>query len=143
MKKIDFIIYIKNTIRNKIRKCKMDNLKHKCNSILKDPFYKGSICNKEAKYMIRLKDEKKYINPRCGTHSKKEDKIELYAKKKNKIIDKNQEKVNESNYENDFNLDELLKYIESDQFRKDIPQEIKNLFNEIDKLNNNIDKILK
>jgi hypothetical protein len=122
----------------------MDNLKHKCNSILKDPFYKGSICNKEAKYMIKLKDEKDYIHPRCGTHSKKEDKIELYAKKKKNIIDKKQEKVNESdNNKNNFNLDELLKYIESDQYRKDIPQEIQDLFNDIDKLNNNIEKILK
>lgn len=104
----------------------MSNQEKKCNAIFKDPFFNGSICNKKAKYMIKIEGEENYIHPRCGTHSKKEDKIELYPKNKKNINDKNKEKVNDKNI---FNLDELLKYIEDED-------------NEIDRLNDNIEKLL-
>lgn len=121
----------------------MSKLEYRCDAILKDPYFKGSICNKKAIYKVKLENEKDYIHLRCGTHSRKMDKIELYVKNKKYIIDKKQEKENEfDNDENNFNLDELLKYIESNQYKKDIPQEIQDLFNEIDKLNNNLEHIL-
>lgn len=117
--------------------------KYKCDSIFKDPCYKGYICNKEAKYMVKLETEKEYIHPRCGTHAKKMDKVELYIKNK-RNINKNEKKVkNKNNNDFIFNLEELLEYIESEKCKTDIPTEIQNLFNEIDKLNDDIISILR
>lgn len=115
----------------------------KCDATFKDPFFKGKKCDKKAKYMIKLESNDDYIHPRCGTHSKRENKIELYPKKNNKnnnISEKKQEQINGNEDKNGdvFNFNELLKYIENEEWKKKIPQEVQNLFDEIDKLNNNI-----
>lgn len=108
-----------------------------CDAIFKDPFFKGRKCGKKAKYIVKMEGENDYLHYRCGTHAKKEDKIELYNKKV-KNTNKEEHKKKE---ENNFDFNELLKYIESEKWKKEIPQEIQNLFNEIDNLNNNIEKI--
>lgn len=122
----------------------MSNLKKQCNAILKDPFFKGRTCNKNARHMVKLEGDYDYINPRCGTHSRKEDKIDLYPKKEENIIDNeiDHEKKMEEGVINNFNFGDLLKYIESEKWKKEIPKEIQNLFDEIDNLNNNIEKII-
>lgn len=118
-------------------------MSNRCDATFKDPFLKSSTCNKNAKYMVKLESDYDYIHPRCGIHSRKEDKIDLYPKKEKNIIDneKNEKKGDEKVID-DFNLGDLLKYIESEKWKNEIPQEIKNLFNEIDNLNNNIEKII-
>lgn len=130
----------------------MVNLNNNCDAVLKDPFFNNSICGSPGKWKVKLEKEKDYLHYRCGRHSRDLDRISLYDKKSKKIninINKNvsnQEKYEESKKiedEHKFDLNELLKYIESGQYKKDIPIEIEKLFREIDFLNENIEKYIK
>ena len=125
----------------------MVNLKYNCDAVLKDPFFNNCICGSPAKWKVKEENENNYVHLRCGRHSRNLDRISLYDKNDKKKENFNTNiKINVNNKEkNDkelFNLEELLKYIESSQYKKDIPIEIENLFKEIDNLNNNIENIL-
>lgn len=123
----------------------MTNLNNKCDAILKDPFFNNSVCGSPAKWKVKLEKEKEYLHYRCGRHTRDLEKISLYNKKKENInINVNKNIINKK-YEDEHKIDlnELLKYIESGQYKKDIPIEIDNLFKEIDFLNENIEKYIK
>lgn len=123
----------------------MVNLNKNCDAVLKDPFFNNSICGSPAKWKVKLEMEKDYLHYRCGRHSKNLDRVSLYDKKINKIdININKNVNNKEKYEDKdkFDLNELIKYIESGQYKKDIPIEIENLFREIDFLNENIEKYI-
>jgi hypothetical protein len=119
----------------------MVNSNNNCDAILKDPFFNNSICGSSAKWKVKEENENDYIHLRCGRHARNLDRISLYDKK-NENFNININK-NVNNKEKYFNLEDLLKYIESGQYKKDIPIEIENLFKEIDILNDNIESILK
>lgn len=110
----------------------MSNLKKKCGEPLKDPAFKGRECNKKAKYMVKIKGE--YCH-RCGIHSEKKDRIDLYSKKEKNNGKKKKEEISVTN---NLNFDDLLKYIENEEWKKEIPQVIKELFNDFDKLINTL-----
>lgn len=107
---------------------------YKCDAPFKDPFFKGKKCDSTAKWKIRLNDNEDYMHPRCGRHTYKYDKI---------LINKKKDKLNKINYTiNDeicedlkFNFEELLKYIESEDIKKDIPQEVNDLYKALDDIN--------
>lgn len=104
---------------------------YKCDAVIKDPFYNGKICNSPAKWKIKLEKTDEYKIFRCGKHTYKYDKV---------LINDNKKK---NNYEPlNFNFVELLKYIESDDIKNDIPEEIKNLYNSLDDLNSYINNII-
>ena len=121
----------------------MVNLKYSCDAVLKDPFFNNSICGSAAKWKVK-ENGNDYVYLRCGRHSRNLDRIPLYEIKSQKKENFN---INVNNNEKDdkevFNLEELLMYIENNQYKKDIPDEIENLFKEIDNLNNNVENILK
>lgn len=120
----------------------MANLKYSCNAVLKDPFFNNSICGSAAKWKVKENDND-YIYLRCGRHSRNLDRIPLENKsQKEENIDINVNN-NEKYVKDVFNLEDLLKYIENNQYREDIPDEIENLFKEIDNINDNIENILK
>lgn len=124
----------------------MTNLNNNCDAILKDPFFNNSICGSPAKWKVKLEKEKEYLHYRCGRHARDLEKISLYDKKSEKIsINVNKKIINQEKHEDEHKIDlnELLKYIESGQYKKDIPIEIENLFKEIDFLNENIEKYIK
>src|SRR4051794_39528474 len=124
----------------------MSNLENKCGAIFKDPFFNGKKCNSIAKWKVKLDGDKDFVHFRCGRHTENLEKITLNNKKlknniENKQIFKNKKK---HFYEEDkiiFKLEGLLEYIENVKSKNDIPNEIKSLFNEIDNLNNMIEKI--
>lgn len=115
-----------------------------CDAIFGDKYLKNfneGKCEKKAKWKIKINDKKCYL--RCGTHArsfKNESKIpiEENTNQKNKKVKTKKDYNNKYN----FNLNELLEYIESGKYRNDIPKEIENVFNEIDNLNNSIKSIL-
>ena len=112
-----------------------------CDAILKDPFYKGSQCKNKAKYRVKLEEEKEYNHYRCGTHSKKQNKIELKDKKKS-ISEKKDKYVKQSEESITMAFEELLKYIEEKTYKKDEPKETRQLCEHIDNLNCLISQIL-
>lgn len=114
----------------------MNNLKYKCNAIIGDPHYNGKKCNKIAKWKIKLKKEENYIHLRCGIHAKNKDKIYINNKEKKLKKDK-------GNEQNDINISKLIKYIESRQYKKDIPSNVSVLFYEFDNLNSDIEIMFK
>lgn len=107
--------------------------KHKCDAILKDPFYKNKECELSAKWKIKLENSEDYDHFRCGRHIYKYNKIPINEKNRN-IIRKDEE--NEL-----FNFENLLKYIESEDIKKDIPQEINDLYKVLDDINIYLTKI--
>lgn len=112
----------------------------KCEATFIDPIYMGATCDKPANYFVKNNNETEFIHPRCGTHSKKvneADKIPI----KEKV---NKEKVNNEKDEIEklgFKFDDLLKYLESDEIKTDIPREVEDLYKALENINNYLETI--
>lgn len=125
----------------------MENVK--CEATFIDPIYKGAKCNNPANYFVKINNETEYIHPRCGTHSRKineEDKIPIKGKKEN--VNKQIRKNTKFEYNDEdeierlgFKFDDLLKYLESDEIKTDIPQEVEDLYKVLDNINNYLEII--
>ena len=113
---------------------------HKCNATLQDPIYKGSKCDNPAKWKVKLNNETEYIHPRCGTHSKKLDRfpIKENGNKPSRRRNKNEEHQDEDDEIKilGFKFEDLLKYLESDVIKKDIPKDVIELYKAFDNINN-------
>jgi hypothetical protein len=106
--------------------------KYKCDAILKDPFYNGKICGSPASWKIKIENSEDYDKFRCGRHTYKYDKIPINEKIK-KRIRKNENEEHETH--EIFNFEDLLKYIESEDIKNNIPQEINDLYKILDDIN--------
>lgn len=123
---------------------------NKCKEPFKDPIYKGKECGAPAIWLVKLNDETGYSHPMCGIHSRKIDKtnkIPIKTKKENvnkPIRRKNiNQEYNEKNEEEilGFKFEDLLKYLESDEIKKDIPEEVTELYKALDNINNYLNTI--
>lgn len=114
----------------------MENVK--CNGLLQDPIYNGRKCDNPAKWFVKLNDETEYKHLRCGTHSKKKDRIPIKGNVNKPLRRRN--KANENQNVDEIEIigikfDELMKYLESDVIKNDTPEDVLELYKVLDNIN--------